>query len=78
MAEKHRVRRTAEERIAVLDQKIRFHKEKIEILEKHKKEILNPPQKKKTKDETLNEIYKAAKASGKSLDDILAMIKTEE
>ena len=78
MADKRRVRRSLEERIAALDQKIKFHKDKIEILEKQKKDILNPPQKKKTKEETLNEIYKAAKASGRSLDDILAMLKTEE
>lgn len=78
MADKHRVRRSAEERIAALDQKIKFHKEKIEILEKNKKQSLNPPQKKKTKASTLNEIYKAAKASGKSLDDVLEMVKGEE
>lgn len=75
MAEKTRVRRTVDERIISIEQKIKFHKEKIDLLEKQKKKILIPVQKKKTKGDTLNEIYKAAKASGKSLDDVLAMIK---
>jgi uncharacterized protein (UPF0179 family) len=78
MAEKSKIRRSLEERIAALDQKIKFHKEKIDLLEKQKKEVLSPPQKKRSKAETLNEIYKAAKASGKSLDDILNMLKHEE
>lgn len=75
MAEKTRVRRTADERIISIEQKIKFHKEKIDLLEKQKKKILSPAQKKKTKGDTLNEIYKVAKAKGKSLDDVLAMIK---
>jgi len=75
MADKQRIRRTTDEKIAALDLKIKFHKEKIELLEKQKKEILNPATKKKSKAETLNEIALAAKASGKSLDDILEMLK---
>lgn len=77
MAERSRVKRTVEERVAALDQKIQFHQEKIQLLEIQKKEILNPPKKKKTKSETLNEIYKAAKASGKTLDDVLKMLQSE-
>lgn len=77
MAERSRIKRTVEERVAALDQKIQFHQEKIQLLETQKKDILNPPKKKKSKAETLNEIYKAAKASGKTLDDVLRMLKSE-
>lgn len=78
MEEKKRTRRTKEERIADLEQKIQFHKEKIDNLEKQKKDVLSVPKKKKTKSETLNEIYKAAKASGKSLDDVLSLLQKGE
>ena len=75
MSDHPRMRRSQEDRIAALDQKIIFHKEKIELLEAHKKAILNPKQKKKSKTDALNEIYKAAKASGKTLDDVLELLK---
>jgi len=76
MAERGRMKRTSEERTAALDQKIQFHQEKIQLLEQQKKEILNPSKKRKSKAETLNEIYKTAKASGKTLDDVLQMLKS--
>ncbi len=76
MAGKVRVMKTKEERIAILDQKIKFHEEKIDLLKKQKQNLLNPV-KRKSKTEVLNEIYKAAKASGKSLEDVLEMLKAK-
>lgn len=77
MANGSRIKKSAGERVAALDQKIKFHQEKIQLLEVRKKEILNPVKKKKTKAETLNEIYKAAKAGGKTLEDVLKMLRPE-
>lgn len=78
MVNKPKIRRSTNERIAALDQKVKFHQEKIGRLEKQKKDILNPPQKKKSKNEALNEIYKVVKASGKTLDDVIKLLKAEE
>ncbi|SMC47301.1 hypothetical protein [Papillibacter cinnamivorans] len=71
-------RKTKEERLALIEQKIGFHKSRIDKLEDQKKALLAPRLKKKTKAETLNEIAKAAKASGKSLDEVLDMLKVKE
>jgi hypothetical protein len=77
MANGNRSRKPADERITVLDQRIKFHQEKIQLLESRRKEILNPPKKRKTKADALNEIYKAAKAGGKTLEDVLKMLRPE-
>lgn len=78
MEGKSRTRRTKEERMAELEEKIKFHRQKIENLEKQKKDLLSAPKKKKTKSEALTEIYKAAKANGKTLEDVLSMLQKGE
>lgn len=70
MPEKTRVKRTKEERIAAVDQKIKTYQGRIQSLEKQRKEILTPPPK-RLNVEALNGIYKAARAYGKTVDVIL-------
>ena len=62
--------RTNEERVAALDEKIAYHTKCIATLKKKKDELLKPSSK-----ETYKELMKAIKASGKTPDEILKMIK---
>lgn len=56
--------RSVEERVAELDRKINFHKEKIALLEEKKKNLLAPKL-------SANKIIAAAKEKGMSVDDII-------
>lgn len=56
--------RSVEERVAELDRKINFHKEKIAMLEEQKKNLLSPKI-------SANKIIAAAKEKGMSVEDII-------
>jgi len=75
MAEATRIRKSAEERIAILDKKISAHKANIEMLEAKKTAILNPaPRKKKA---TIKNILAIAKENGLSEEDIAKKLGIE-
>lgn len=59
-----RTTRSLEERVAEIDQKINFHKEKIAMLEEKKKNLLTPKI-------SATQIIAAAKQKGMSIDDII-------
>ncbi len=71
--------RTKEERIAALDEKIAYHTKCITTLKKKKEDLLKPSSKntymKPSSKNTYKELMKAIKASGKTPDEILKMIK---
>jgi len=68
MAENTRIRRSKEERIAIIDSKIAAHKANIEMLEAKKSAILNPtPRKRKA---TLKNLMALAKENGLSEEEI--------
>lgn len=66
MAEKRKIkRRTQEEIIAEIDQKIAFHKDKITVLETKKQELLTRKPKSRKSDKTLrNELMNQAAKKG--------------
>lgn len=68
MPETTRIRRSKEERIAIIDGKIATHKANIEMLEAKKSMILNPtPRKRKA---TIKNLIAIAKEKGLSEEDI--------
>ena len=72
MADTTRVRKSKEERIAILDSKIAAHKANIEMLEARKSAILNPtPRKRKA---TLKNIMALAKEKGMSEEEIASKL----
>ena len=64
-----RVRRSAEERLADIDQKIKKHQESIKALEKKKQAVLRP-KKKKSEAELSKEVLAKAKKAGLTAKDI--------
>lgn len=73
---KKRVRRSVEDRAAVLDEKIQTHKESIKRLEKKKAEILRP-KKRRSDAEIAKELIAKAKKSGLSVRDIAEKLGIE-
>lgn len=72
MADTTRVRKSKEERIAILDSKIAAHKANIEMLEAKKSAILNPaPRKRKA---TLKNLMTLAKEKGLSEEEIASKL----
>jgi len=72
MADTTRVRKSKEERIAILDSKIAAHKANIEMLEARKSAILNPaPRKRKA---TLKNLMTLAKEKGLSEEEIASKL----
>lgn len=70
-----RVRRSVEERIAEIDQKIAAHEANIAALKKRKDAILNPkPRKRLTKKAKVEMILKNALKQGLNPDDIARML----
>lgn len=67
--EKKRIRRSAEARVAEIDNKIAAHKEAIKKLEQRKTEILNPKHR-LTKAQKVKIVIDKAKKSGMSVDEI--------
>lgn len=70
---KTRTRRTVEERVAEIDQKIAYHQELIDGLNKRKQELLVPrePQKRKT---SMRQAIEAIKEAGLSPDEVMKLI----
>jgi len=56
MADTKRKRRTKQEIIASIDEKIQYHKEHIATLEEKKERLLNPPVKEKSMAQVIKEI----------------------
>lgn len=73
---KKRVRRSIEERAAVLDEKIQSHKESIKRLEEKKSEILHP-KKRRSDAEIARELIAKAKKSGLSVKNIAQKLGIE-
>lgn len=73
---KKRVRKSIEERTAVLDEKIQAHKEAIKRLEEKKAELLRP-KKRRSDAEIARELIVKAKKSGLSIKDITEKLGIE-
>ena len=67
--EKKRIRRSAEARVAEIDEKIAAHKDAIKKLEQRKNEILNPKPR-LSKAQKVKIVIDKAKDSGMSVDEI--------
>lgn len=67
--EKKRIRRSAEARVAEIDEKIAAHKDAIKKLEQRKNEILNPKPR-LSKAQKVKLVIDKAKDSGMSVDEI--------
>lgn len=67
--EKKRIRRSAEARVAEIDEKIAAHKDAIKKLEQRKNEILNPKPR-LSKAQKVKVLIDKAKDSGMSVDEI--------
>ena len=70
-----RVFRTNEERIAEIDKKIAYHQQNIDSLEEQKKKIGQP---RARRSNSSKELLNAIKESGKTMDEILAFVKSQE
>ena len=68
MEDKKRVRRTRDELVIDIDNKIAYHKERIAVLEEKKTRILTPKTRKPVL--TMNKIMAYAKSSGMTLEEL--------
>ncbi len=75
---KTRIRRSAEERLAEIEEKIAYHKTHIEALNARKETLLHPQKRRRvSKKEQIAEIIKMANESGLSLPEIMEKLGLE-
>lgn len=67
-----RKRRSVEERVAEVEQKIAYHEEHLKVLNQKKQDLLNPT--KKTRKASMKQVTEKIKESGLSPDELLALI----